>query len=105
MPRKKEVEQSVPTYLSEKVRNLPNRPGVYIFHGEEDKNVSVECSRRMVKAIQAGGGRVVYTEYPKTGHNAWDRAYADPALVQWMFKQNRTDRNRSFWRKILDWFN
>lgn len=78
---------------------------IWAFHGEEDKNVSVECSRRMVKAIEACGGSVAYTEYPKTGHNAWDRAYADPALVQWMFKQTRADRNRSVWRKILDWFN
>lgn len=84
-----------------RIRQVP----IWTFHGEEDKNVSVECSRRMVQAIEACGGRVIYTEYPKTGHNAWDRAYADPALVQWMFKQNRTDRDRSFWRKFLDWFN
>ncbi|SDY03969.1 excinuclease ABC subunit C [Acetomicrobium thermoterrenum DSM 13490] len=53
MPRKKEVEQSVPTYLSEKVRNLPNRPGVYIFHGEEDKILYVGKAKSLKKRVSS----------------------------------------------------
>src|SRR5690625_924471 len=30
-----------------------------------------------------------YTEYPRVGHNAWDPAYADPALLAWFLAHRR----------------
>jgi predicted peptidase len=41
-----------------------------------------------VKALQTAGGNVTYTEYPETGHNAWDMAYADPKLFEWLLQQH-----------------
>lgn len=68
------------------IRDLP----VWVFHGTADKNVSVECSRRMVEALRQAGSRSVrYTEYEGAAHNVWDRAYADPALMDWLLRQTR----------------
>lgn len=75
------------------IRRLP----LWVFHGAEDKNVSVECSRRMVAALRQAGSRTVrYTEYEKAAHNVWDRAYADPELAAWLLKQKRAGK-RPWW--------
>lgn len=69
---------------------LISRTPVWAFHGERDEVVSVEESRRMIAAIKRVGGQPRYTEYAGVGHNCWDRAYAEPDLLSWMFGQNRT---------------
>ena len=68
---------------------LISRTPVWAFHGERDEVVSVEESRRMIAAIRRVGGRPKYTEYAGVGHNCWDRAYAEPELLPWMFGQSR----------------
>lgn len=60
---------------------------VWAFHGAADPEVPVTESRRMVTALQALQHPVRYTEYPETGHDCWDTAYADPNFVQWLFAQ------------------
>lgn len=63
------------------LRNLP----VWAFHGDRDDVVSPEGSFTMSRAIRACGGRTSrLTIYPDLGHNAWDPAYADPALYLWL---------------------
>ena len=42
-----------------------------IFHGTNDKEVSVEDSRRLVEALHANGVAVVYAEFPSVGHFDW----------------------------------
>ncbi|HEX7898271.1 MAG TPA: PHB depolymerase family esterase [Planctomycetota bacterium] len=61
----------------------------WIFHGDKDGVVKPERSRHMVEALKKAGGEPKYTEYPGVGHNAWDKAYADPALFDWLFAQSR----------------
>jgi len=61
---------------------------VWIFHGTDDGTVPVEESRKMAAALRAAGGTVKYTEYPGTGHNSWDQAYAEPGLFDWLLKQH-----------------
>jgi predicted peptidase len=63
------------------------RVPVWAFHGAEDPVVPVAGSRRMVAALKQAGGRVRYTEYPKLGHNAWDRAFADRRALRWLLSQ------------------
>ncbi len=60
---------------------------VWAFHGSADEVVPVAETRAMVDALRRAGGNVRYTEYPGVGHNAWERAYADPQLVRWMLAQ------------------
>lgn len=62
---------------------------VWIFHGDADKSVTVEESRKMAAALKAIGANVQYTEFPRVDHNAWDPAYARSDLIEWMLKQRR----------------
>ncbi|MDD6189400.1 MAG: MBL fold metallo-hydrolase [Clostridiales bacterium] len=59
-------------------------------------------TRRMVEALRACGGSVRFTEYPAgyiaetygipkeyAGHFAWEPAYRDAEMMDWLFAQNR----------------
>jgi predicted peptidase len=70
-----------------KISKIP----IWVFHGDKDGAVKVERSRRMVKAIEAEGGKPKYTEYAGVGHDSWSRTYADPNVFEWLFSQKRTD--------------
>lgn len=63
---------------------LKTKP-VWVFHNADDPTVNVSGSRNMVKAIKDCGGTLVkYTENPTGGHDAWTKAYKDPALFAWL---------------------
>jgi predicted peptidase len=63
---------------------------VWAFHGADDPLVPVEYSRRAVAALRAAGGIPRYNEYPNVGHDAWTKAFAEPALLSWLFSHRRT---------------
>jgi len=69
--------------LADQLGRLP----VWAFHGANDQVIPPTESRRMTAALRARGGRVLYTEYPGIGHDSWNLAYADGAMVAWMLKQ------------------
>ena len=68
-----------------KIAKIPIR----VFHGDLDSAVPVSRSRTMVEALKKAGGHPKYTEYAGVGHNPWDKAYADPKLMNWLFKQKK----------------
>lgn len=70
------------------LRRMP----VWAFHGADDPVVPVSRSRELVRAIRAAGGRPRLTVYPQTGHNVWDRAYADERLYRWLLAQRAPQR-------------
>ena len=75
-----------------RARDIKGLP-IWVFHGDADKNVDVNCSRRMVNALkQIGSRKVRYTEYEGVAHNSWDRAYADREMIEWLFRQTRTKK-------------
>jgi predicted peptidase len=59
------------------------------FHGTADQTVPVTRSREMLEALRKAGGKPLSTEYPGVGHNSWELAYSEPALVDWLFAQHR----------------
>jgi len=68
-------------------RRLSRLP-MWVFHGEDDRVVPVEESRRMVKyANERGGENAKLTLYPGVGHNSWDRTYGDEKMWEWLFEQ------------------
>lgn len=70
-------------------RQLKHVP-IWIFHGAKDDVVLPENSRRMAAALKVVGARDArYTEFADANHNAWDPAYATPALWEWLFLQRR----------------
>jgi predicted peptidase len=60
---------------------------VWAFHGEQDDVVPPAASQTLVDTLRACGGDVRLTIYPETGHDAWTRTYADPALYDWLLAQ------------------
>jgi predicted peptidase len=70
---------------AEAIKDIP----CWCFHGDADKAVSVEKSRKMIDALKAAGGKPNYDEYPDVGHNSWDKAYGTKELFDWLFKQHK----------------
>jgi predicted peptidase len=72
-------------FTAERLRHLPT----WIFHGADDTVVLPSESRKMHEVLRLQNAPVRYTEYEAVGHNAWDRAYAEPELWAWLFEQQR----------------
>lgn len=60
---------------------------VWALHGEADDVVPVWHTERMVEAVRSAGGEPKLTVYPGVGHNAWDRAYREEELPEWLMAQ------------------
>jgi len=70
---------------ADKIKAIP----CWCFHGDADKAVPVEQSRKMIAAMKNAGGSPKYTEYPGVGHNSWDKAYTTEELYSWMLDQTK----------------
>ena len=75
-------------FTAHALRHLPIR----MFHGDADPVIPVIESQRMAEALKNEGADVNYIEFAGVGHNAWDRAYGDPELWQWLFRQTKIGR-------------
>lgn len=62
---------------------------VWAFHGELDRSVRPERSRRMIAAVRRSGGQPRYTEYEGEKHAIWDKVFGEPELLPWVFAQRR----------------
>lgn len=62
---------------------------VWAFHGERDKTVLPEESRKMVDKINAAGGNARLTIYPDADHNAWTPTFQSRELWSWLFDQKK----------------
>ena len=71
------------TAVAQRLAHVPT----WIFHGDADRTVPVEHSRRMAAALRALGAPVRYTELPGVDHNAWDDAYARPDVAEWLLQR------------------
>ncbi len=62
---------------------------VRAYHGDADTVVPLAAQRECVEALRACGGTVEFIVFPGVGHDAWNPAYDDPALVPWLMAQRR----------------
>ncbi len=69
--------------LAEKIGKTP----VWLFHGADDKIVSVSESRQIVEALKTRQGNVKYSEYAGIGHNVWLNTLAEKDLMSWLLAQ------------------
>jgi len=60
---------------------------LWIFHGGDDDGVPWQGSQFMFNRLENAGANVQLSLYEGVGHNAWDRAYSDPSLWQWLLDQ------------------
>ncbi len=66
---------------------------MFVFHGVYDMSVPVSGSRDTVEAIRNAGSTVIeYTEYPNGSHSIWNQAFAEPELLDKLFKCKLSDR-------------
>jgi len=84
-PQLADADNPTTESFDEFAKRLPHIP-IWIFHGSDDPIVPVENSREMARSL---GPRAGYTEFAHTGHNAWDPAYTETHLVQWLVQQRR----------------
>ena len=61
----------------------------WIFHGDDDATVPVECSRRVYRELQEAGADVKYTEIASGKHGINHQVYNTPGFMEWIFKQKR----------------
>jgi poly(3-hydroxybutyrate) depolymerase len=85
-PSRWKEQQELPR---EYVRAIGKTP-VWMFHGLLDPVVVPKQSEIMYQALQAAGGDVRLWEFEGWHHNAWDKAYTNPALPLW-FLAHRLD--------------
>lgn len=72
--------------MAKKIRHIP----IWAFHGDKDPVVPLSGSTDMISALQSfkdNNARI--TIYPGVGHNAYELAWNDPALVRWVFSQEK----------------
>jgi predicted peptidase len=69
---------------AKRVKDIP----VWVIHGNADTIMPVAGSRDMVKALLKAGAKPIYWEYDGATHAVTaERAYGEPALVDWLFDQ------------------
>jgi predicted peptidase len=68
-----------------RLRQVPVRA----YHGAADSVVPLARQQECVDALRACGGSAEFIVYPGVGHDAWNPAYDDPALVPWLMAQVR----------------
>jgi acetyl esterase/lipase len=72
------------TILPEQYVRAVGKTPVWMFHGTLDPVVPTKESEIMYTALQAAGGDVRLWLYEGWHHNAWDKAYSERALPQWL---------------------
>lgn len=64
---------------------------IWIFHGDTDPVVDVNDSRKMAAALKTANAKMKYTEYPGVKHESWNKAFAEPQLLPWLFNQKKNN--------------
>lgn len=78
------------TFCSRYAGRLP----LWVFHGSEDNVVLPAYSRAMVAQLKSLHATVRYTEYEGVGHDSWEKAFAEPKLLAWMFSQKQKRKKK-----------
>ncbi|GAA0892983.1 dienelactone hydrolase family protein [Fulvivirga kasyanovii] len=77
----------------ESAKRYAGKVPFWVFHGADDDVVPPKHSEIMVEAIKKAGGDVKFTLYPDTNHNSWDKAFAEPELLSWLFSNKKQTTN------------
>ncbi|TDU72846.1 phospholipase/carboxylesterase [Prosthecobacter fusiformis] len=71
--------------MAERIKDLP----CWIFHGDNDRAVTVDFSIKMHGALQKIGSSAKLTLYPGVGHDSWTQTYDNEEFWTWLFAQKR----------------
>jgi predicted peptidase len=62
---------------------------LWVFQGDADQSVPVEMVRSMMHQLKKAHANLRYTEYHKSDHEVWNRAFSEPDLLPWLSSQKR----------------
>jgi predicted peptidase len=62
---------------------------IWNFHGDADKSVSVENSRKIVEALKKIKAKITYTEFSGEGHGISRKVLNDEKVMEWLFVQKK----------------
>lgn len=62
---------------------------LWVFQGDADQSVPVTMVRSMMAQLKKAHANLRYTEYHKSDHEVWDKAFAEPDLLPWLSAQKR----------------
>ena len=60
---------------------------MWMFCGSKD-GIQPEYCRTVIRAVRKAGGSPRYTEYRGLKHDIYERAYNQPGLFEWLFRQS-----------------
>ncbi|HEY3870587.1 MAG TPA: PHB depolymerase family esterase [Actinocrinis sp.] len=76
------------SWLPEAAARIAGLP-VWTFHGEDDDDIPILHTEKIVAAVEAAGGPIRFTRYPAVGHDSWTRTYDNPEVYAWLLAQSR----------------
>jgi predicted peptidase len=62
---------------------------LWVFQGDADQSVPVDMVRNMMRQLKKAHVNLRYTEYHKSDHEVWNKAFAEPDLLPWLSAQKR----------------
>lgn len=71
----------------EECRRYADHTSLWIFHGQKDTVVPPRYSEQLVAELSRLGADLRFTLFPDTGHNAWDKAFKEPGLLEWLYSK------------------
>lgn len=72
--------------MAETIKDIP----IWAFHGDIDHVVPLSGSSDMITALNTfAGSDARLTIYEGVAHNSYERAWYEPGLVDWIFKQTK----------------
>ncbi len=66
-----------------RIKGIP----VWAFHGDQDRTVPFEKTKKIVDDLKASGSKIRFTVYEGAGHGISGRAYSTKALYEWLLQQ------------------
>jgi predicted peptidase len=70
------------------VKAYAKQVSLWVFHGAQDDVVPIHHSEFMVDALKKAGADVRFTVYPDVKHESWEKAFAEPDLLPWLFSHS-----------------
>lgn len=73
--------------IAERLQDMP----IWIFHGDEDELINVDCSKSAFNEIKHINQNAKLTIYPNTGHDTWEQPFVEDSVYKWFLVHKRTD--------------
>lgn len=70
----------------EALKNAEIKTPVWLLHGDSDPVVPAYFSREAYAVLKDKNENCRYTEYQKTMHDSWNKAFQEPDFLYWLFE-------------------